>query len=151
MAIGGPRNGRSVMSEINVTPFVDVMLVLLVIFMVTAPILYHGVEVKLPKVESRPVPAAESAEKLVIRLDAKGRISLDGKIVPLNKLKVRIRSALKARGKDAASEHVFLMADRSVPYGEVVKVMAEVKKAGVQKLGLITEPQEPRRVGRRGL
>jgi biopolymer transport protein TolR len=140
MGMNAQRNGRSVLSEINVTPFVDVMLVLLVIFMVTAPILYHGVDVKLPAVESQPIPAAESERKIVITLDERGEVLIEKDIVPLSDLRIRIRQEIKERGKDPREEHVFLRADSRVPYGRVVEVMAEVKKAGVDKLGLITDP-----------
>jgi len=140
MGMHSQKDGRTVLSEINVTPFVDVMLVLLVIFMVTAPILYHGVNVSLPKVESKPIPAAESSRKLVITIDKKGGISIDNKSVSLSKLKLKVRAVMKKRGQDVRKEHVFLRADASVPYGRVIEVMAEIKNAGVEKVGLITEP-----------
>jgi biopolymer transport protein TolR len=132
--------GRTVLSEINVTPFVDVMLVLLVIFMVTAPILYQGVDVNLPKVESKPMPAAEREKKVVITLNEKGEIFIEKKQYSLSELKVEIRTLIKTHGKRIEDEDVFLRADSNVPYGTVMEVMAEIKKAGVNKLGLVTEP-----------
>jgi biopolymer transport protein TolR len=132
--------GRTVLAEINVTPFVDVMLVLLVIFMVTAPILYQGVNVNLPKVESKPLPAVETGKKIVITVNDKGEIFIGKRQYTLRELKVEIRSLIENQGKEVENEDVFLRADTNVPYGTVMNVMAEVKKAGVKKLGLITEP-----------
>lgn len=132
--------GRTVLAEINVTPFVDVMLVLLVIFMVTAPILYQGVNVNLPKVESKPLPAVETGKKIVITVNDKGEIFIGKRQYTLRELKVEIRSLIENQGKEVENEDVFLRADTNVPYGTVINVMAEVKKAGVKKLGLITEP-----------
>ncbi len=140
MAFSSNKNGRTVLSEINVTPFVDVMLVLLVIFMVTAPILYKGVEVKLPRVESRSLPAAEREKKIVVTLDENGVIFIEKKEYSLDELKLEIRSIIRSRGGDIKEEDVFLRADTKVPYGTVMNVMAEIKKAGVNKLGLVTEP-----------
>jgi biopolymer transport protein TolR len=140
MAISGNKNGRSVLSEINVTPFVDVMLVLLVIFMVTAPILYQGVEINLPKVESRPMPAAEREKKIVVSLNKNGEIYIEKKRYSLSELKLGVRSLIRNKGKELGEEDVFLRADSNVPYGTVMEVMAEIKKAGINKIGLITEP-----------
>ncbi len=140
MGMKSNNGGRTVLSEINVTPFVDVMLVLLVIFMVTAPILYQGVNVNLPKVESKPLPAAETGKKIVITVSNKGEIFIEKKEYTLGELKIEIRSLIKSQGKEVEDEDVFLRADTNVPYGAVMDVMAEVKKAGVKKLGLITEP-----------
>jgi len=140
MAINSNNNGRSVLSEINVTPFVDVMLVLLVIFMVTAPILYQGVQIDLPKVESKPMPAAEREKKIVVTLNENGEIYIEKKKYSLSELKLEIRSLIRNKGKDIEEENVFLRADSNVPYGTVMEVMAEIKKAGINKLGLVTEP-----------
>ncbi len=132
--------GRTVLSEINVTPFVDVMLVLLVIFMVTAPILYQGVDVTLPKVESKPMPAAEREKKIVITLNNNGEIFIEKKKYALTELKGEIRALIRDQGKNVEDEDIFLKADSNVPYGAVIEVMAQVKSAGVNKLGLVTEP-----------
>lgn len=140
MARNNKTNGRTVLSEINVTPFVDVMLVLLIIFMVTAPILYQGVDINLPKVDSRPLPAAEREKKIVITLNEKGEIFIEKKKYSLTELKLEIRSLIRKKGKDIREEDVFLRADSKVPYGTVMEIMAEIKKAGVNKLGLVTEP-----------
>ena len=128
------------MSEINVTPFVDVMLVRLVIFMVTTPILYQGVDVKLPKTESRAMPSIERERKVVVTLNSEGEIFIEKSQYTLDELRVEIRRLMAAKGKDIETENVFLRADSSVPYGTVVKVMSEIRNAGVMNLGLITEP-----------
>ncbi len=136
----GGKEGRTVMSEINVTPFVDVMLVLLVIFMVTTPILYQGVDVNLPKTESRPMPSLDRERKLVVTLNKDGEIFIEKERYSLNELRIEVRKAMAKRGKNMIDEDVFLRADSSVPYGTVVEVMSEIRNAGVQKIGLITEP-----------
>lgn len=136
----GKNNGRSVMSEINVTPFVDVMLVLLVIFMVTTPILYQGVDVNLPKTESRPMPSLDRERKVVVTLNSSGEIFIEKERYTLDQLRIEIRKLMAERGKNLTDEDVFLRADTSVPYGTVVEVMSEIRNAGVQKIGLITEP-----------
>ncbi len=134
------KEGRTVMSEINVTPFVDVMLVLLVIFMVTTPILYQGVDVNLPKTESKPMPSIDRERKVVVTLDSSGEIFIEKNRYTLDELRIEIRKLISERGRDIRNEDVFLRADTSVPYGTVVEVMSEIRNAGVNKLGLITEP-----------
>lgn len=140
MEVGRPSSARrSSMSQINVTPFVDVMLVLLIIFMVTAPMLDQGVEVDLPEVADAPgLPAQQ--EPLVVTLQKNGQILIGkAKIDQLSKLGPVIQQALKGK----PDREVFLEADEKVPYGRVVKVMAAVKKAGVEKLGMVTRlPEE---------
>jgi len=132
--------GHSVLSEINVTPFVDVMLVLLVIFMVTTPILYQGVEVDLPKTDSQPMVSLDRERKVVVTLKSNGTIFIEKEEYSLSELRIEIRKLMSERGKDVREEDVFLRADTSVPYGTVVAVMSEIRNAGVTKLGLITEP-----------
>jgi biopolymer transport protein TolR len=139
MEVGRRGNtGRSTLSQINVTPFVDVMLVLLIIFMVTAPMMETGVEVELPEVEN--APAMEGAqEPLVITVNAKGEISVGQSAVPSpQKLTPVLEQILSTR----KSKEVFLEADRKVPYGRVVQVMAAIKAAGVAKLGMVAEEPE---------
>ena len=131
---------HTVLSEINVTPFVDVMLVLLVIFMITTPILYQGVNVNLPKTDSRPMPALDREGKVVVTLNSDGVIFIEKEEYSLSDLRIEIRKLISEKGKDVREENVFLRADRSVPYGTVVEVMSEIRNAGVTKLGLITEP-----------
>lgn len=140
MEVGRPSSARrSSMSQINVTPFVDVMLVLLIIFMVTAPMLDQGVEVDLPEVAEAPgLPVQQ--EPLVITLQKNGQVLIGkAKIDQLSKLGPVVQQALKGK----PDREVFLEADENVPYGRVVKVMAAVKKAGVEKLGMVTRlPEE---------
>jgi biopolymer transport protein TolR len=137
----GSRNGgsRKTLSQINVTPLVDVMLVLLIIFMVTAPMLETGVEVTLPEVENAP-GLPQSKEPLIVTVDKKGSISI-GKtqVEKPAKLTPVIRQILSTR-KDKA---VFLEADRAVAYGRVVQVLAAIKQAGVQRLGMVSREPEP--------
>ena len=140
MGMKNNNQGNTVLSEINVTPFVDVMLVLLVIFMVTAPILYQGVDVNLPKIESKPMPAAERERKVVVTINDKGEIFIEKGKYSLSQLRVEIRKLIINQGKRIEDGDVFLRADSDVPYGDVMEVMAEIKKAGVKKLGLVTEP-----------
>ena len=140
MDTGRPsRVRRSSLAQINVTPLVDVMLVLLVIFMVTAPMLDQGVQVNLPEVAEAPgLPAQQ--EPLVVTLERNGQILIGkAKIRQLSKLGPVIQQALKGK----PDREVFLEADEKVPYGRVVQVMAAVKKAGVEKLGMVTRlPEE---------
>ncbi len=121
-------------AQINVTPLVDVMLVLLVIFMITAPILQQGVPVDLPEVSARPLTGSE--EQLVVALTHEGKLYLNDTPLPLEELTKKLRAILQAR----PDRHVYLRADKRVPYGEVVAVMAALQTAGVQRLGMVTEP-----------
>lgn len=124
------------MAEINVTPLVDVMLVLLIIFMVTAPMLSMGIDVNLPRVKSKSVDVTE--EKLVLTINEAKEIYLNKTKLPLGE----INSKLEAIFSNRIDREVFLRADKNVPYGFVVEVMSEIRKAGVDKLGMITEPPE---------
>jgi biopolymer transport protein TolR len=122
---------RSVLSEINVTPLVDVMLVLLIIFMVTAPLLQQGVDVNLPKAKGKDLPTEERIT-LVIKRD--GKIYMNDNPVSISDMRKRLQAISKL------NPNVFLKADRDISYGLVVQVMGEVKEAGIEKLGMITEP-----------
>jgi biopolymer transport protein TolR len=134
MAMGGHNNNRAVMAEINVTPLVDVMLVLLVIFMVTAPMMQQGVQVNLPKADTKAMTPAE--ESVVVSVDKSGRIFIDKEEVPAGDLRKRLSALFATRAK----KEVFLKADAGVPYGEVVRTMADIKGAGIERLGMVTEP-----------
>ena len=123
---------RRVMSEINVTPFVDVMLVLLVIFMVTAPLMKQGLDVDLPKAKGKALP---TEPRINVVITKKRNIYLNDRKVSLRELKRRLKAISKR------NPEVYLKADRAVPYGEVIKVMAEIKDAGIEKVGLVTEPR----------
>lgn len=129
-------NGKGFLAEINVTPFVDVMLVLLIIFMVTAPMLTQGVEVDLPEtktVETLP----EDSEAVVLKILKDGTIKLDKYEVKLDELGNYLKRMELEKGN-----LLYLQADKDVAYGTVVKVMAEVRAAGVQKLGVVAEPED---------
>ncbi|MDI6741160.1 MAG: protein TolR [Smithella sp.] len=127
---------KKAMAEINVTPFVDVMLVLLIIFMVTAPMLSMGIDVNLPRVQAKSVDVAE--EKLVLTISESKDIYLNKNKLALGELNAKLEAIFSSR----IDREIFLRADRNVPYGFVVEVMSEVRKAGVDKLGMITEPPE---------
>ncbi|HKJ04567.1 MAG TPA: protein TolR [Geopsychrobacteraceae bacterium] len=139
MEVGRPGGGnRSALSQINVTPFVDVMLVLLIIFMVTAPMMDQGVEVDLPEIAEAPSLPVKK-EPLVVTVEKSGKI-LIGKteIETVSKLTPVLEQALKGK----TDQEVFLEADQKVPYGRVVEVMAAIKRAGVDKMGMVTRMPE---------
>jgi len=126
--------GDRLMSDINVTPFVDVMLVLLIIFMVTAPMMIQGVKVALPEASSDPLVSEE--EHLLITIDKENRIYINDYQVTVDFLKNKLETILEGR----SDRNVYLRADKSIPYGTVVRVMSEVKGAGIEKLGMVTMP-----------
>ena len=134
MMFGG--NSDQLMSDINVTPFVDVMLVLLVIFMVTAPMMMQGVDVALPETTSQQLPS--SKEHLIITINNKNQIFINDYQITLDFLQEKLSKILEGR------EHrdVYLRADKNISYGIVVNVMSEIKGAGVEKLGMVTEPAD---------
>ncbi len=136
MAMGGQGNNRAAMADINVTPLVDVMLVLLVIFMVTAPMMQQGVQVNLPKADTKAMTQAE--ETVIVTVDGKGRIFINKDEVPAGDLRSRLSEMFANREK----KEIFLKADAGVPYGEVVRTMADIKGAGIERLGMVTEPAQ---------
>ena len=128
------QSSGTMLSEINITPLVDVMLVLLIIFMVTAPMISKGVELDLPKADAKPMDVDQS--KLVMTIDRDRQVFLGETPVPNEKLEdVLLNNARLQREGE-----LYLQADETVPYGFVVQVMAIVKKAGIPKLGMITDP-----------
>ncbi len=127
------------MSEINVTPFVDVMLVLLIIFMVTAPMMVQGVDVSLPQVEAGPISSDE--ERLIVSIDNKNQVYINDLQVSVDFLQEKLSKILENR----KSREVLLKADKDIPYGMVVLVMSEVKGAGIEKLGMLTEPVDEKK------
>jgi biopolymer transport protein TolR len=129
-------NDNKAMAEINVTPLVDVVLVLLIIFMVTAPMLQMGIDVNLPKVTSKSVDVTE--EKLVLTVKGNQEIYINKTKATLADLGAKLESIFTTR----IDREIYMRADKTVPYGFVVQVMSEVRKAGVDKLGMITEPPE---------
>ena len=125
--------GNQPLSEINVTPFVDVMLVLLIIFMVTAPLLQYGVEVDLP--ESSREPLEIPKEQVVLSIAKDRTIYVDRYKTSLSELRQKLEAIYKGKQK----REIFLQADKSVPYGFVVQTMAVIRAAGIDQMGLITE------------
>ncbi|MBE9546361.1 MAG: biopolymer transporter ExbD [Proteobacteria bacterium] len=132
-------NDNKPVSDINVTPLVDVILVLLIIFMVTAPMLQMGIDVNLPRVKAKTMDVDE--EKLVLTINNKKEVFINKYKTSITGLKSKLESIFESR----IGREVFLRADKNVPYGFVVQVMSEIRKAGVDKLGMITEsPRESR-------
>jgi len=129
---------KTPLSQINVTPLVDVMLVLLIIFMVTTPMMQEGIDVNLPHVEASAVSSAE--EPLVVTIDRKKRIYIGKRRFKLSDLGAKLSAIVKNKDR----EMVLLKADETVPYGYVISIMAEIRKAGIVKVGMITEPPEKR-------
>ena len=134
MIMGG--NNDRLMADINVTPFVDVMLVLLIIFMVTAPMMVQGVNLELPEASSEALNSED--EQLVVSIDNNNRIFINDYGVTLDFLKEKLENILASR----TERQVFLRADKGIPYGVVVSVMSEIKNAGVEKLAIVTEPDD---------
>lgn len=130
----------NLMSEINVTPFVDVMLVLLIIFMVTAPMMTQGINVALPQATAEALPT-DSNDMIIVSLDKDGKIFINESQLAIELLQKNLQEILAAK----PDKKVYLKADKRVPYGDVVRVMAEVKAAGVDKLGMITQPEEDKK------
>ncbi len=132
----GSKQTRAVMSEINVTPFVDVMLVLLIIFMVTAPMMQQGLDVNLPKTASTGVALDE--DPFVLSIDAAGKL----KAADVNLNVADMREKIKAIFQTRKNKQVYIQADRKVDYGIVAEVMGEVRAAGIFNISLITLPKE---------
>ena len=124
---------RRFLAEINIIPLVDVVLVLLIIFMVTAPMLYRGMDITLPTSSSNTI---KPEERIVLTIERDQKIYVDKDMVPLGLLESKLRS-VKQRNVEVS---VYLRADRDVAYGTVVQVMDEVKRAGIEKLGMVTDP-----------
>lgn len=137
MQLPSQRSGgrRAPMAEINVTPLVDVMLVLLIIFMVTAPLLTAGVPVNLP--DSRAKPLDQDKEPTEISLDADGRIFIAKEEVPADALPERL-DAIAAESGEGDPPQVYLRADRALDYGQVMRVMGELNRAGLNRVALVT-------------
>lgn len=129
-------SSRMAMSEINVTPFVDVMLVLLVIFMVTAPMMQQGLDVNLPKTASTGVALNE--EPFVLSIDANGKIKAGSNEIRSEQLSVKIKAVFENR----KNKQIYIQADKEVNYGIVAYVMGEIRMAGITNISLITLPKE---------
>ena len=134
--MGGRDDNRRIMAEINVTPLVDVMLVLLVIFMVTAPMMQQGVQVNLPKADAKAMTQPE--ETVMVSINGSGKIFVNKDQVAPGELRDRLSTLFVSRAK----KEVFLKADSAVPYGDVVRIMADIKGAGIERLGMVTEPAQ---------
>ena len=134
MAMDGSQRDGMTISQINVTPLVDVMLVLLVIFMVTAPIIQQGVQVNLPQAKSGAIPGTE--ELLVVTIAKDGKVYLNDTSMSLDELGKKLRAIRKLQ----ADKQVYLRADQDVRYGVVMKTIAEIKQAGIERLGMVTRP-----------
>lgn len=136
MAFDDMSSDGGAISQINVTPLVDVMLVLLIIFMVAAPILQQGVELELPKESVAPVESGED-EQLIVSITKDGNIFIgSGNKVELDMLGPKLVGILSTR----VDKRVFIKADRRVSYGEVMAAMARIKRSGIEKVGLLTDP-----------
>jgi biopolymer transport protein TolR len=131
---GSSQRDATTISQINVTPLVDVMLVLLVIFMVTAPIIQQGVQVNLPQAKAGAIPGTE--ELLVVTIAKNGKVYLNDNPLTLAELGDKLRAIRKLQ----ADKQVYLRADQDVRYGLVMKTIAEIKQAGIERLGMVTRP-----------
>jgi len=130
---GGRRRGMGGMNEINVTPLIDVMLVLLIIFMVTAPLLTTGVSVELPKAKSAPMQADDTKLMVIVTSDEHVYLGKD-------EITGDIENKLKNNARLRDEKELYVQADENVKYGAVLRVMAAARAAGVEKLGMITDP-----------
>jgi len=128
-------HGRRALANINVTPFVDVMLVLLIIFMVTAPLMQQGIDVDLPETTTQPIRVRN--DPLILSVKEDGTYFLGRTEVVLGELQSKLEAVFDARG----SKEVFLRADKNAPYGVVVKAMAAARSAGSKQLGIVTEQE----------
>ncbi|UXZ55562.1 protein TolR [Halomonas sp. 7T] len=137
------RSGKSKpMGEINVVPFIDVMLVLLVIFMITTPLLTQGVDVDLPQVTSEPIETQEDSDPIIISVDREGNYFItlgeDTSVVSLDQMSERIMAILQRR----PGTPVMVRGDRNVPYGQIVLLMSTLQRSGVANVGLLSEPPQ---------
>ena len=137
---GGGRRGRrrAVMSEINVTPMVDVMLVLLIIFMVSAPLLTVGVPLDLPQTQAKSLE--QDKTPLQLSVDVSGKVFINDTEVPMNELIPKLKAITDARG--GLDERIYMRADKKADYGTVARVMGQLSGAGFKRLALVTEVEQ---------
>src|ERR1700716_4512197 len=135
---GGRGRRRAVMAEINVTPMVDVMLVLLIIFMVSAPLLTVGVPLDLPQTQAKSLE--QDKEPLTVSVNTKGAVYLQNTEIPLEELVPKLKAITDARG--GAEERIFVRGDRQGDYGAVMKVMGRISAAGFRRVALVTEVEQ---------
>jgi len=136
--MNAPKRSKGPLSEINIIPLVDVMLVLLIIFMIAAPMMQQGLPINLPKVTARPLPSKEDIQ--IVTVTKNQEIIINSKKLALNDLKAGIQ-LLFANKSD---KEIFLKADSAVPYGFVVTCMGIIKEAGIEKVNIVTKPPEAR-------
>ena len=139
--MGGFRNSSDdsgPVAEINITPLVDVMLVLLVIFMVTAPLMENGIPIQLPKASAKALPPRSGEAPVVLNITKDAKLYIDKEEVQTSMLASRLTSVFKSKEK----KEIYIRADDSLPYGVVAQTMATVKNAGIHKIGLVTLPPE---------
>ncbi len=130
----GPKHTKGVLSEINIIPLVDVMLVLLIVFMIAAPMMQQGLPINLPKVTSKPLPSKEDVQ--VITITKNQVLILNNRTIDVKDLK----TAMELLFTNKADKEIFLKADSSVPYGFVVSCMGIIREAGVEKVNIVTRP-----------
>jgi biopolymer transport protein TolR len=135
MAFSGGGHGRRALADINVTPFVDVVLVLLIIFMLTAPILQSGIEVAVPKTQT---VKEITEERVVISIDRQQRVYMGNDPVNINEIGSRLRQKMR----DPERQSIFLRADENVPFGAFATVMDAVKQAGINNVSIVTQPMD---------
>ena len=136
--MNGPKQPKSVLAEINIIPLVDVMLVLLIIFMITAPMMQQGMPIDLPKVTTKPLPSKDEIQTLTVTKER--AIILNTKRIDINDLK----AAIQLLFANKTDKEIFLKADSGVPYGFVVSCMGIIREAGVEKVNIVTRPPDAR-------
>jgi len=136
--MNAPRQSKGPLSEINIIPLVDVMLVLLIIFMIAAPMMQQGLPINLPKVTTRPLPSKEDIQVVTVTKDEE--IIVNSKRLEMKDLKAGIELLFANR----PDKEIFLKADSAVPYGFVVKCMGIIKEAGIEKVNIVTRPPDER-------
>ncbi len=132
-----PNKTQTALSEINVTPLVDVMLVLLIVFMISAPLMQQGIQVDLPKANAPSMN--EVPDQMVLVVDKSKRVLLNGNAIAQGTLRARLTAIAKAKPEI----QIFIQADQNVAYGFIAQVMAEVKQSGITRVGMVTEPADP--------
>jgi biopolymer transport protein TolR len=141
-SVGGKRRHRrrAVMAEINVTPMVDVMLVLLIIFMVSAPLLTVGVPIDLPQTQAKSL--GQDKEPLAVSVDTQGKVFLQNTEIAMDELVPKLKAITAARGGNNAEERIYVRGDKKVDYGTVMKVMGRLSAAGFARVALVTEVEQ---------
>ncbi len=136
--MNGPKQSKSVLADINIIPLVDVMLVLLIIFMITAPMMQQGLPIDLPKVTTKPLPSKDEIQTVTVTKER--TVILNTKRVDIHDLK----AAIELLFANKANKEIFLKADSAVPYGFVVNCMGIIREAGVEKVNIVTKPPDGR-------